>query len=160
MLHDLTKVLLHTQVLIRYFLNTLLLTFSTTLVPFASVIPHFLNDYFLFTRLLNPFYPIILSTFYSLFPSILPVYFPTFYLFKYRHYIYLFCKHFTRLFLSFYPFKSQLFYQHFICLFFHIPLLFSRFTRLLKLRSFVVSDEISAERYFRIPHFGFRKGHF
>jgi len=38
-----------------------------------------------------------------------------------------------------------------------IPHFFDRlklnFTRLLKLKSFVVSDEISAERYFKIPNF-------
>jgi len=72
-----------------------------------------------------------------------------------QHFIYLFCKHFTHLFLSFYPFKTHFFYQHFICLFSNVSLLFSRFTFLLKkkLRSFVVPDEISAERYFKIPHF-------
>jgi len=38
--------------------------------------------------------------------------------------------------------------------------LFPRFTCLLNLRSFVVPDEISVERYFKIPHFWFRKGQF
>jgi len=67
----------------------------------------------------------------------------------------LFFKHFTRWFISFYPFKITIFNQHFICLFFNVSLLFSPSTLLLKLRSFVVSDEISTERYFKIPHFSF-----
>jgi len=117
------------------------------------VIPHFLTSYFLFTRLLNPFYPIIFSTFYSLFHRILSVYFPTFYLFISQHFICLFCKHFTRLFLSFYPFKSQLFTNILSVYFSTFHFYFLIFTRLLKLRSFVVLVKISAERYFKIPHF-------
>jgi len=34
------------------------------------------------------------------------------------------------------------------------------FIRLLKPRSFVVSDEIPAERYFKIPHFDFERQQF
>jgi len=70
------------------------------------------------------------------------VYFPTYYLFISQH----LSVHFANIFIS-------IFYQHFICLCFNLSLLFPRFTHLLNLRSFVVSDEISAERYFKIPHF-------
>ena len=118
----------------------------------VSVIPHLLTSCYLFICLLNPFYPVIFSTFYSLFHSILSVYFPTFYLFISQHFICLFCKHFTRLFLSFYPFKSQLFTNILSVYFSTFHFYFLIFTRLLKLRSFVVSVKISTERYFKIPH--------
>jgi len=56
--------------------------------------------------------------------------------------------------------KSQVFTNILSIYFFNVSLLFSYFTRLLKLRSFVVSDEIPAERYFKLPHFLVPKGQF
>jgi len=112
--------------------------FFDQLLSFYSSFEPILPNYFL--NILQ----FISQHFISLFPDILHVYISTFYL--------SILQAFYSFFLSFYPFKSQLFYQHFICLFFNISLLFSRFTCLFKLRNFVVSDKISAERYFKIPH--------
>jgi len=117
----------------------------------------FLTDYFLFTHFLNSFYPIIFSTFYSLFHSILQ--------FISQHVTCLYLNILSVYFASILLVYSSIFnllnlnfffiYQHFICLFFNFSLSFLRFTRLLNLRSFVVSDKISAERYFKISHFLF-----
>jgi len=99
------------------------------LIIMLYVIPHFLTSYFLFTRLLNPFYPVIFSTFYSSFFAFYLFISQHFTIFMSQHFICLFCKRFTRLFLSFFPFKFSIFLPTFYLF------IFQRFTFIFSLYS-------------------------
>jgi len=109
------------------------------------VIPHFLTNCFPFTRLLNPFYPVVFSRFLQFISQYFTGYFPTFYsLFSNILLVYIsaficsFCKHFARLFLSFYPFKSHFFTNILSVCFTTFHFYFPVLLVFKKLRSFVI----------------------
>ena len=118
-----------------------------------------MTKYVLFTRLLNPFHPVIFSSFYILFRNILQfisqhftVYFPTSYLFMSQH----LSVHFANILLvysSAFIHLNLIFYQHFNRLFYNVTLLFFRFYSSLK--NWEVSSFQTKFRqggYFEVPH--------
>jgi len=116
----------------------------------------------------TPFFDQLLS-FYSFFEPILPNYFLNILQFISQHFISLFPNILLVYILAFYPSILQAFYLFIPQFLNHLNLNFLTtilsvyfstfhfyfliFTRLLKLRSFVVSVKILKEMYFKIPHF-------
>jgi len=127
--------------------------FFDQLLSFYSSFEPILPSYFLkVLRFISQYFTVYFPTFYCLFSNILLVYVSAF--------ICSFCEHFARLFLSFYPFKS-LFFTNILSVCF--TMFHFYFPVLLVFKNWEVSsfsDEISAERYFKIPHFWFRMGQF
>ena len=126
--------------------STVVCQLNNPFLPLLPVIPHFLT---------------VLFSFYSASKVVLPGYFLkflrdissvflAFYMYISQHFICTLCKHFTRLFSNFYPLKSHFLSIRFTA--FHCYFLI--FTRFCRLRSLVVSDEISTERLLWSTSFG------